>query len=296
MTLNDRDRKIAIALIPIVLIVGYWFLLLAPKRTEAGRLGAQLTQAESKRDDAQGRANKLESAKSTYATDYATVVRLGKAIPSVLDMPSLLVQLEHASQGTGIHFTKVRAGERAAAPPAPTPAPSGKAAPPTAAGGTPAKTGPGTAAESANNAAKTSDTKSQADGAQPAAAATTAAGGNASSSGVAGLDSAPLEFSFSGSFFDLADFFHSMKRFVSVANDRIRVEGRLMTIDGLTFDASTFPTVKAEVRATVYLAPKGEGATAGATAAGPSTTSTAAAPAAPPAPASAPVATTGGTR
>ena len=33
-------------------------------------------------------------------------------------------------------------------------------------------------------------------------------------SGVAGLDSVPLELEFRGGFFDLADFFHRLKRFV----------------------------------------------------------------------------------
>ena len=53
-----------------------------------------------------------------YAKDYATVVRLGKAIPSTLDMPSLLVQLESAAKGTGIDFDSITVGERttAAAP------------------------------------------------------------------------------------------------------------------------------------------------------------------------------------
>ena len=50
-----------------------------------------------------------------------------------------------------------------------------------------------------------------------------------------GLDSVPLDFTFTGSYFDLADFFHRMKRFVRVANDEIKVQGRLMTIDSLDF-------------------------------------------------------------
>jgi hypothetical protein len=32
---------------------------------------------------------------------YAQVVRLGKALPSSVDMPSLLVQLDAAAAGTG---------------------------------------------------------------------------------------------------------------------------------------------------------------------------------------------------
>ncbi len=81
----------------------------------------------------------------------------------------------------------------------------------------------------------------------------------------------PLEFSFRGSFFDLTDFFHRLKRFVRVANERVLVRGRLMTVDSFTFTSGdSFPQLTAEVKATVYLAPKAEGAVAGATPQGPS--------------------------
>ena len=42
MTLTDRDRKIMIALIPVLVLVAYWFLLLAPKREDASTAGDEL--------------------------------------------------------------------------------------------------------------------------------------------------------------------------------------------------------------------------------------------------------------
>ena len=88
--------------------------------------------------------------------------------------------------------------------------------------------------------------------------------------GAAGLESVPLDFEFRGSFFDLADFFHRMKRFVRVANNRIVIRGRLMTINSFSFDSSEgFPQIKAQVSATVYLAPKAQGVDAGASPQGP---------------------------
>ena len=79
----------------------------------------------------------------------------------------------------------------------------------------------------------------------------------------------PLDFTFKGSFFDLADFLHKLKRFVRVANGRLEVRGRLMTVDGFTLEATDFPAITAHVQGTVYLAPKEEGPTAGATPQGP---------------------------
>jgi hypothetical protein len=81
----------------------------------------------------------------------------------------------------------------------------------------------------------------------------------------------PLELEFVGNFFNLADFFHDIKRFVRVANNNVLVSGRLITVEGVRFasEPELFPRIKAEVTATVYLSPKTEGATAGATPQGP---------------------------
>ena len=281
MTIRDRDKKILMALIPAVLVLGFWFLILAPKRAESGRLGDQLTEAEAKRDTAVSAAGNLEGARNSYAKDYETVVRLGKAVPASLDMPSLLVQLEAAAKGTNIEFDSVKAGTRtAAAPAAAATGSSGSAAPPAAAGGAPAQTGAGKATEKAGEAKDTADQRSGATGGTTAAPAGAAATGGAANGAapVAGLDSVPLEFAFTGGFFDLADFFHRMKRFVHLTNRRIRVQGRLITIDNMEFKSETFPELNATVKATVYLSPKEQGTTAGATPAGPQTTQPAAAP------------------
>jgi len=272
MSLNARDKKIVMLLVPILLVAAYWFLVLTPKREEASELAGTLVAAEDRRDAAEAVLAQAEASKSNYAKDYATVVRLGKAIPSDVDMPSLLVQLDRAAEGTDIRFAKIAAGERSAAAVAPAPAatPEGSEPPASDAGGADAATGPGQATEAANDSAAAADGSGAAAAADPAgsAAGTTTAGSGSA------LDTVPLTFSFDGRFADLANFFHEMKRFVRVANDEVQVDGRLMKIDGFTFDSSKFPTITATVTATVYLAPKAQGATAGATPDGPAPTIT----------------------
>ena len=83
--------------------------------------------------------------------------------------------------------------------------------------------------------------------------------------------------------------FHRFKRFVKIAGDDIRVQGRLMTIDGFEFTSGeNFPNLTAEVKATVYLTPKVQGTTAGATPTGPAAPAPGAAqPVSTPAPATA---------
>jgi Tfp pilus assembly protein PilO len=275
VSLTDRDRKLVTILIPIALLLGYWFLVLSPQRAEVSKLDTQLSKVEGERDDATANASQLENSRTNYAKDYSTVVRLGKAIPSQLDMPSLLVQLESASKGAKIDFDSITVGERTTAAPGAAATDTTTSQPPAAAGGEPAQSGAGKAAEKANGASDTSDKANTAAGAD---AGTTGAGAAADgTSGVPGLDTVPLNFKFTGSYFDLADFFHRVKRFVRVANEDIRVRGRLMTIDTMSFSSEKPPTVTATVTASIYLAPKSEGATGGATSQGPSTATPAAA-------------------
>ena len=301
MSLSDRDRKLVLIIVPVLLVAAYWFLLLAPKRQEASQAATKLTKQEERRDAARALAKSAQGAETNFANDYAEIVRLGKAIPSSVDMPSLIVQLDRAASGTGIRFTRVSSGERqavAAAPAAPAaPAPDGGA--PVEAGGEQAQSAPGGAAETANQTAENasnaaasgvdpSDTQtSESSGSGLPVGGGTAAGGTAAPAAAspAALETVPLELQFVGNFFSLADFFHDIKRFVRVANENVVVSGRLITIDGVSFSSDTelFPRLTAEVTATVYLSPKAEGATAGATPQGPAPTTT---PAAQPTPAS----------
>ena len=291
MTLTDRDRKILLLMVPLLLVVGYWFLLLAPKREEAATAGNELEKQEQRRDTAQQKLAQLQTARTSFAADYAELVRLGKAVPPSVDMPSLLVQLDSAASGTGIDFTRVATGERDASSPGgsatnsppPAAAGNGNGSQPAASGGQPAQSAPGGAAESAGNATGSANQRSaQSEGAGGAPAqsqgSSPAPAGGAGSSQAPGLDAVPLELEFQGDFFSLADFFHRLKRFVRVANDRVLVQGRLLTVESLKFtsDPELFPKLKAELTATVYLAPKTEGTTAGATPQGPGSTTPAA--------------------
>jgi hypothetical protein len=314
VTLSDRDKKILLFLVPLVLVAAYWFLLLSPKREEATAASAKLTQEQDRLEAARSASSSADNAEDGFEASYATIVRLGKAIPSTVDMPSLLVQLEAAAEGTGIRFDTISAGERTAATPA---APvEGAAAeggdtastPAAEGGGAPAQTAPGGAVESANNAEQASDQRNAAaaqsgvdattstpadDGGLPVGGGT--AGGTsapAAATPPAGLETVPLSLEFEGNFFKLADFFHELKRFVRVANEDVLVSGRLVSVDSVRWasDTQIFPRIRAEVTATIYLSPLTQGVTAGATPTGPAPSTPASTPPAETAPAPAPAA------
>jgi Tfp pilus assembly protein PilO len=296
VTLTDRDRKIAVFVVPLLALAVYWFVLLAPKREEASKAAADLTVQEERRDAAASRVSQLAGDRTRFAADYAEMVRLGKAVPERIDMPTLLVQLEAAARGTQIEFISIAAEPREAAPaPVPTTTPGSDGSQPAAAAGAPAQSGTGTAAESAGNsvaAANANNTASaQQSGVNPSDTQTSATaregglpvgGGTATAPAADGsvvtaptaLETVPLTLDFTGNFMDLSTFFHELKRYVRTARNDVLVRGRLLTIEGVEFTSTpeSFPNVVATVSATAYLAPRSEGATAGATPSGPTTT------------------------
>jgi Tfp pilus assembly protein PilO len=283
VSLTDRDRKLVMFVLPLVVVVAYWFLLLAPKRDEAASLADKVAEAQQARDQATQLASQRNAAKNKFAADYATIVRVGKAVPTSVDMPSLLVQLDAAAAGTGIEFDKIVAGKRTTAA-----GDSGAqgSSPGGSEGGGQAQSTPGQAAEAAEGAkdtanassAQTDKASNEAGGSSPSTGGSPAAGEGAAAPATAppGLDVVPLTMTFSGSFFDLADFMHRLKRFVRVSEDQVVVRGRLMQVESMKLTPRTGLELTAELTASVYLSPKAEGATAGASPQGPAVPSPAA--------------------
>ena len=74
-----------------------------------------------------------------------------------------------------------------------------------------------------------------------------------------GLAALPFEFEFSGEYFDLRDILATVRRSVAVRKDKIKVSGRLLTIDSVKFTRAepASSRTKATLTATAYIAPDG---------------------------------------
>jgi hypothetical protein len=238
-----RDRIVILAVLAAGIIAAFWFLVLAPKRDEAAALDADIAKQEQRLQVAQNGAQAAAAAKARYERDYAAVAKLGQAVPADDDVPSLVFQLDRAAEGDDVDFRSLKL-EAAAGN-------SGKSAQP-AQGAPPASSGGATA-----NAPATQ-----------AAAASLPPGATV---GSAGFPTMPFTFVFDGTFGDMESFLGNVARFTKVRNDNVEVTGRLLTVDSIKLSAGRrgFPQVSAEIRATAYVLPAGEGLTAGATPRGP---------------------------
>jgi hypothetical protein len=279
---TSRDRIAAIAVGSVVLLAAFWFFMLGPKRKDADALSAKITQAQTRLDAARQATAAAATARTRYDEDYATVAKLGKAVPADDDVASLVYQLDHVSRGSHIDFRSIKLNSSGAAAPV--------AAPPVA---------QAAAVAGATDSGKDGATTPPATGV-PASQSSAAGLPPGSTVGSAGFPTMPFSFVFDGSFFNMEHFFTGVQRFAAVHGDSLSVRGRLLTVDSFALTASTdgFPKVKASINATAYLVPQDEGLTGGATPQGPAaaTPAAAGAPAASPAAPAAATSITGGAR
>jgi Type II secretion system (T2SS), protein M len=251
--MTGRDRLVVMGLVVLVVIAGGWLLLVSPERKQAAQAGAKVASAHQELSSAQEQAAGARSAQARYLEAYKSIVSLGKAVPPLEEVPSLIYELDQASNQRDIEFNSIS-------------------------NGTSAGTGGGGASASAASAAPSVFTPmpftfifkgsyfglehflAQIDGFAKATPASTA--GSASSTATAA---------------DITG---------------VQVSGRLLTIQGvaLTMEgqsavgarqaktgksdaaATTQPGLSATITATAYVLPASQGLTAGATPTGPAGT------------------------
>ncbi|MDA0166454.1 hypothetical protein OM076_39685 [Solirubrobacter ginsenosidimutans] len=104
---------------------GYFKLVLAPKRQQADALALQVATKQQELAQTQALIATYKGARDAYKENYATVVRLGKAVPTDDDTRSLLVQLDTSAKRSGVAFDtiNVTAASSAGTPTAGTAAP-----------------------------------------------------------------------------------------------------------------------------------------------------------------------------
>jgi Tfp pilus assembly protein PilO len=110
-----RTNQILLAVAAAVAAAAaFYFLALSPKRDEIARLDGDIAAKQSELAQAQQQLATYEQARKSYKRNYATLARLGKAVPADDDVRSLLIQLESAADRTGVDFEKIELGSNLA--------------------------------------------------------------------------------------------------------------------------------------------------------------------------------------
>lgn len=254
--MSSSNRLIVAILIVGALAVGFWMLLLSPKREEADELSAQVETLEATLTQESSRLAAAEAAKQAFPDDYRQLVVLGEAVPEGDETASLLVEINRIAKGSKVEFHGIQlasSGELATAEAPVVPPPAEAAPAPESSSGVPA-------------AATVPPTE--------AAASLMPLGATI---GPAGLGVMPYTLTFTGDFFEIADFIEGVDSLVATLNAKVGVDGRLVTVDGFTLT----PTGNLEKKdlevsfsVTTFVTPPEQGITAGASPSEPAPVST----------------------
>ena len=102
--LDTRTLGVLVGLALLVVAAGGYFLLVAPKKSEASRLDAEIATATADLLAARAASAAPDDAQPIAVAD---IFRLAKAMPSAPDMPGILLELARISEETGIRFTSI---------------------------------------------------------------------------------------------------------------------------------------------------------------------------------------------
>lgn len=241
--MTARDRIVIVIVLAVGAIVAGWFFVVSPKRSQASSLSGQISSEQSQLSSAQNLVAAGMSARRAFAGQYAQLARLGEAVPPDDDIPSLIVQVQAAAQDSHVAFRGLQL--------------SG--------GGS----GSSTSSSSSNSSSSSSSSSSSPSAASAAAAAAQLPPG--ATVGAAGLPTEQFTVTLSGNYFNLSSFFNRLESFVVNVNGTLTIRGRLMTINAINLvpGPNGFPQITATVSATTYIVPATQGATGGASSAGP---------------------------
>jgi Tfp pilus assembly protein PilO len=105
--MTGRDRIVIVGIAVLAVLAAGWLLLVSPERQKAAQAQSQVETASQKLQSAQAQVASARTAQTSYSSAYASVVRLGKAVPPQQEVPSLIYELEQASNQRSIDFNSI---------------------------------------------------------------------------------------------------------------------------------------------------------------------------------------------
>ena len=108
--MTTRDRLMLIGIVALAVLLGAWFMGVAPKREQASKVNAEVEAARQQVSSAETEADSAASSRAQYSTAYASLVSLGQAVPSTSETPALIYTLDKATHRRDVQFSSISTG------------------------------------------------------------------------------------------------------------------------------------------------------------------------------------------
>jgi hypothetical protein len=108
--MTTRDRLMIMGICTLAVLGAVWFMAVSPERKQAASLNTKVAAASAQLASAESELAHARNAQERYSTAYASIVSLGKAVPASQELPSLIYQLDQASNQKQVEFNSVVSG------------------------------------------------------------------------------------------------------------------------------------------------------------------------------------------
>lgn len=110
LTLPKKARIPLIAVGAVLVLALGWMVVLSPKQKEIANLNAQTAAVRQQIADDLSRAASARGVTSAPTIKTADVYKLATAMPSITDMPDLLLELNQTAQSAGVSLDSIQPG------------------------------------------------------------------------------------------------------------------------------------------------------------------------------------------
>jgi len=108
--MTARDRLVVIIIAAIAIVGAAYLLVVSPERKKASSVSSELSSATARLASAESKLAEARQAQVRYSAAYASIVTLGKAVPTGEEVPSLIYELAQATHQKKIDFSSIVSG------------------------------------------------------------------------------------------------------------------------------------------------------------------------------------------
>jgi Tfp pilus assembly protein PilO len=116
--MTARDRLVLMIVAALAIVGAAYLLVVSPERKEASKVSGEVSLASSRLASAESKLAEAHQAQIRYSAAYASIVTLGKAVPTSEEVPSLIYQLAQATHQKNVDFSSIASGSGAGGAPA----------------------------------------------------------------------------------------------------------------------------------------------------------------------------------
>jgi hypothetical protein len=125
--MSARDRLVLMAIAALAVLGAVWMLAVSPARKQASTLDGEVASVRGQLASAQGELTGANDVRARYGSAYASLVSLGKAVPTSAEVPGLMYAIDQAANHRKVQFTSISNGGASGSHSSSSPAASGAA-------------------------------------------------------------------------------------------------------------------------------------------------------------------------